>query len=178
MVAVIALAGVAGSARGQELAGTNTSPAEELSSYYHAQELSIDAFASGSLGKQYIDHITGRVLRHDARFGAGVGANYFFTRYLGVGGDVYSESTRGDFIGSAEGNLIARLPIDAINLAPYVFGGAGHQFEQVQQTFGQAGLGVEWRVAPHIGFFVDARYVYADKTENYGVARGGMRLSF
>jgi hypothetical protein len=156
---------------------TNSLPGE-ISPLYHAQELSIDGFASGSLGQHYIDHVSGHVLRHDARLGAGVGVNYFFTRYLGVGGDIYSEDTKDHFIDSASGNLIARLPISDTPIAPYIFGGAGHQFDQVQQTFGQAGAGMEIRVAHHIGFFVDARYIFAERTEDYGLARAGLRLSF
>src|SRR5882724_895306 len=110
---------IVGSARGQD-ATSNPSGQEP---FYRANEFSIDAFASGSLGKQYIDDISGDTLRHHGRLGAGLGGNYFITRYLGLGGDVYSENTTGRFIDSASGNLIGRLPIGDTGLAPYVFGG-------------------------------------------------------
>jgi len=145
---------------------------------YRAQELSIDLFGSGSVGQQTIDHITGNKIEHNGRLGAGAGLNYFFCRYIGIGGDAYTESTAHNFIDSASGNLIGRLPIGDTGIAPYIFGGAGHQFDQVEQTFGQAGGGVEFRFTHNFGFFVDARYVFADKTDNYGVGRAGLRLSF
>jgi hypothetical protein len=146
--------------------------------FYRAQEFSLDIFASGSLGEQTINHISGNRVEHNGRLGAGAGANYFFTRYIGVGGDAFTENTAHNFIDSASGNLIGRLPIADTGIAPYIFGGAGHQFDEVEQTFGQAGGGIEFRFAQHIGFFVDARYVFADRTENYGVGGAGLRLSF
>jgi hypothetical protein len=172
--AAVGTAMVIGSASGQDA----TASPDKLDQFYRADEFSVDAFASGSLGKQYIDDVSGDTLRHHGRLGAGLGANYFITRYIGLGGDVYSENTTGRFIDSASGNLIGRLPIGNTGLAPYIFGGAGHQFEQVQQTFGQAGTGVEIRITPNVGFFVDARYVFPDRTDGYGLARGGMRISF
>jgi hypothetical protein len=145
---------------------------------YRAQEFSVDGFASGSLGQQYIDHISHNTLRHHGRFGAGVGVNYFFLRYLGIGGDMYSENTSGPFIDSASGNLIARIPIGDTGLAPYAFGGAGHEFDQVQQTFGQAGAGLEFRFTHYLGIFADARWVFPDKTRDYALVRAGVRVSF
>jgi len=180
---VLGTAGIAGFARGQEATNSvmeASSPSAD-SDYplYHAQELSIDGFASGTLHERYFDHFNGHTLRHDARFGAGLGANYFFTRYLGIGGDAYSESvTRGEFVDAASGNLIVRVPIINTGIAPYVFGGGGHQFDLVQQTFGQAGAGLEFRVVRHVGLFVDARAVFPDRTQNYGEARAGLRISF
>ena len=157
---------------------STTGNSSELDQYYRANEFSVDAFASGSLGKQFITDFSGRTVRHHGRFGAGVGGNYFITRYFGLGGDVYSENTTGPFVDSASGNVFGRLPIGETGLAPYIFGGAGHQFDGVQQTFGQAGTGVEFRFTPHVGIFVDARYVFPDRTEDYGLVRGGLRVSF
>lgn len=171
---------VTGLARGDDSSLTTpgtTSPGGS-DQFYRANEFSFDAFASGSLGKQFITDFSGSTVRQHARLGAGVGGNYFITRYIGVGGDVYSENTVRQFIDSASGNLIGRLPIGETGLAPYIFGGAGHQFDGVQQTFGQAGAGLEFRVTPHVGFFVDARYIFPDRTEDYGLARGGLRVSF
>jgi hypothetical protein len=146
--------------------------------FYRAQELSIDAFGSASLDEHSIAHLSTDRINHNGRLGAGAGANYFFCRYIGVGGDAYTENTAHNFIDSASGNLIGRLPIGNSGVAPYIFGGAGHQFDEVEQTFAQAGAGIEIRFAPHIGFFVDARYVFPDRTENYGVGRAGLRFSF
>ena len=175
VLVVMGTAGIAGLASGQDTTNSaldkSSAPDDMDRPLYHAQELSIDGFASGSLGEQYVDHFSRHTLRHDARFGAGVGANYFFTRYLGIGGDVYSENTTREFIDNASGNLIARLPISNTGIAPYGFAGAGHQFDPVQQTFGQVGAGIEFRVARNLGLFVDARCVFPDKTDEYEIGR-------
>jgi hypothetical protein len=146
--------------------------------FYRAEELSIDAFGSGSIGKQTIDHISGDRIHQNGRAGAGLGANYFFTRNIGIGGDAYTENTAHDFVDSASGNLIARFPIADTGIAPYAFGGGGYQFDDVGEKFAQGGAGIEFRFCRHTGFFVDARYVFADKTRDYGVGRAGLRLSF
>ncbi|HEY3931731.1 MAG TPA: hypothetical protein VGM58_05115 [Verrucomicrobiae bacterium] len=146
--------------------------------FYRAHELSIDAFGSGSLDERTIAHLSTDRINHNGRLGAGAGINYFFCRYVGIGGDAYTENTAHNFIDSASGNLIGRLPIGNSGVAPYIFGGAGHQFDEVEQTFAQGGAGIEIRFTPHIGFFVDARYVFPGKTDNYGVGRAGLRFSF
>lgn len=145
---------------------------------FRAQELSIDIFGSGSVNQQTINHISGDRVSDNGRLGAGVGLNYFFCRYVGIGGDAYAENVHRSFVDSTSGNLIARLPIGNSGLAPYIFGGGGYQFDQVRQSFGQAGAGLEFRFTRCWGIFVDARYVFADKTEDYGLARAGLRLSF
>lgn len=149
-----------------------------VSELYRANELSFDMFASGSIGQQTINNITGDRLRHDGRLGAGLGLNYFFHRNVGIGGDVYSDDFNQHFVDSTSGNLILRFPISDSGVAPYLFGGGGHQFDRVDQDFGQVGAGLEFRFASHLGCFLDARYVLAEKTDNYGVARAGLRWSF
>ncbi|MGH7950385.1 MAG: outer membrane beta-barrel protein [Limisphaerales bacterium] len=150
----------------------------DINSFYRAKEFSIDAFASGSLGQETLENASGARVEHNGRLGAGVGLNYYFTRYVGIGGDAYTENTAHNFIDSASGNVLLRLPIGDTGIAPYIFGGAGHQFDQVSQSFGQGGAGIEFRFMKHAGFIVEARYVFADKTDNYGVARAGIRLNF
>jgi hypothetical protein len=59
-----------------------------------------------------------------------------------------------------------------------IFGGGGCEFDQVAQKFAHAGVGIEFRFTPHAGVFADARYVFADKTDNYGVVWAGLRFSF
>jgi hypothetical protein len=153
---------------------SDTTPTE----YYRANELSLDGFATGSLGGYSINHISNNRIRHNTQGGAGAGVNYFFTRYVGLGVDAYSENTSGVFIDNAEGNLILRLPLGESIVAPYVFGGGGHQFDAAKLWFGQAGAGIEFRFCPHIGIFVDARAVFPNETKYYGVGRAGLRFSF
>lgn len=151
--------------------------ADGVSPYRHC-ELSLDGFGSASLGESTLEHLSGSRVRHNTRLGAGLGINYFFTRYLGVGVEGYAENTDGVFIDSASANLILRLPIGDSGLAPYIFGGGGHQFGMTKQWFGQAGAGLEYRFTPHIGLFVDARGVVPNETKVYGVGRLGMTFAF
>ena len=109
--------------------------------------------------------------------GGGVGVNYFFLRYFGVGVD-------GDFDSNVEGvanytgKFILRLPIEAggVCIAPYVFGGGGGEslFDdhnvngfanrnvRGEGTLGawMVGGGLEWRITPMFGVFVEGRYTW------------------
>jgi len=145
---------------------------------YRSEELSVDVFGTASLGKYTIDHLSGSRVRHDARLGAGVGLNYFFTRNVGVGAEAYSDNTDGVFVDSASANLIVRFPIGQGGFAPYAFGGGGYQFERAKAWFGQVGGGLEYRFTRRVGAFVDARFVLPDETKYYGVGRLGVRFAF
>ncbi len=145
---------------------------------YHAQELSLDLFGSGSLGQPSLDHFSGSRVRHHGLWGGGGGLTYFFLRYVGVGGEFLAEGREHHFVDSASGNVFIRYPIDPIGLAPYVFGGGGYQFRDIEQAFAQAGGGLEFRFAKHLGIFADARYVFARQTENYALGRAGFRITF
>lgn len=146
--------------------------------YYRANELSLDVFGTASLGKYSLDHFSGARLRQNTRLGAGVGLNYFFTRNIGIGGDLYSEDTTGAFIDSASANLILRLPLGHSGFSPYAFGGGGYQFDLAKVWFAQAGAGIEYRFTKHVGAFLDGRWVVPNKTKYYGVARLGLRFAF
>jgi hypothetical protein len=87
-------------------------------------------------------------------------------------------NTTGRFIDSASANLILRIPLGQSGFAPYVYGGGGRQFDLAQVWFLQAGGGMEYRFTPHVGLFVDARWVIPEKTKYYGVGRLGMRFAF
>jgi hypothetical protein len=145
---------------------------------YRAPELSLDGFGSMSIGQQTIAHPSGDRIRHDARFGAGAGINFFFLRMVGIGGDVYSEDTHHNFIDKVSGNLIVRFPVMDTGFAPYIFGGGGYAFDQVPGKFAQGGAGLEFRFTQNIGIFVDGRYVLAHKIDNYGLGRAGLRIAF
>lgn len=145
---------------------------------FQAHETSLDLFGSVSVGQETINDISSRRVRDDGRLGAGVGANHFFTRELGVGLDAYTENTKHSFVDSASASLIYRFPFEAIGLAPYLFGGGGRQFDATELWFGQAGAGLEFRFTQKWGLFTDARYVLTDGTRNYGLGRLGVRLKF
>lgn len=146
--------------------------------WFRAHETSLDLFGTVSIGQETINHISRRRVEDNGRLGLGLGGNYFFTRYLGLGGDAYTENTQHSFVDNTSGNLIVRFPFDAIRVAPYVYGGAGYQFDPRGLWFGQAGGGVEFRFTRRVAAFADARYVFTDGTKNFGVGRVGLRLPF
>lgn len=150
----------------------------DVNDFYRSHEFSVDAFVGGSLGEQSISHISGDRIERNGRMAVGAGANIFFTKYVGIGGDAYSENTTGPFIDYAYGSLILRFPIPNTGIAPYAFGGGGYQFDPVSQSLADGGGGVEFRFTPNVGIFIDARYVFADKTDDFGVGRLGFRFSF
>ncbi|HEV2456520.1 MAG TPA: hypothetical protein VGY98_19820 [Verrucomicrobiae bacterium] len=143
---------------------------------YHACELSVDMYGVGLLHES--DFNNGTRARHNLRFGGGAGLNFFFTRYIGIGGDACAITFNHSFVDTTTGNLILRIPIANTGLAPYIFGGVGYQFQGVDQIVGGGGAGLEVRVVPHFSFFVDARYLAAVKTDDFGMGRAGVRLSF
>lgn len=144
---------------------------------YHPCELSLDGSFVGALHEY--DFNNGGLHRKNYRFGGDVGANFFFTRYIGVGGDAMAlAGYHPSFVDTVMGDLILRMPIGNTGLAPYIFGGAGYEFERVDQLVGGGGVGLEFRPVPHFGFFVDARYLAAVKTADYGIGRAGVRISF
>jgi hypothetical protein len=151
---------------------------DEQPDLYRSNELSVDVFGTASLGQYNIEHPSNQRVRQDTKFGAGAGLNYFITRYIGIGAEAYSENTTGTFIDSASANLMLRLPLGQSGFAPYILGGGGHQFDQTDFWFGQAGGGMEYRFSPNVGVFLDARAVWPNETKNYGVARLGLRFAF
>jgi hypothetical protein len=150
----------------------------DQSEYYRPNELDLEGFGTASIGKYTINHLSNARIRHNTRLGLGAGISYFITRNIGIGGDAYSEDTTGRFIDSASANLILRIPLGQSGFAPYVYGGGGRQFDLAQVWFLQAGGGMEYRFTPHVGLFVDARWVIPEKTKYYGVGRLGMRFAF
>ena len=155
-----------------------TQTGNNLADTYRTGELSADGFGTASLGKYTLDHLSGARVRDNTRLGAGIGLNYFFTRYLGLDGEAYSENNPGAFVDSASANLIVRFPMGDSGFAPYVLGGGGYRFDEVSAAFAQAGGGMEYRVTPHWGVFLDARAVLPAETKTYGLARLGVRFAF
>jgi hypothetical protein len=145
---------------------------------YRANETSLDLFGSGSVGQETLNRISDERLRHDLRLGAGAGLNHFFTRHFGLGVEAYSENTGHSFVDDASISLIGRLPLGNSGFAPYVYGGAGHQFDPIELNHLHAGGGLEYRFTPKVGLFVDARYVFTDETKDYGLGRVGLRFTF
>jgi hypothetical protein len=145
---------------------------------YRQEEIDVDLFGSGLLGEQTIRHFSGDRFRHNSLWGGGGGLTFFFLKYLGVGGDFDADTHAGRFVDNAAGSVYLRVPIFNTGLAPYIFGGGGYQFEDVRQSFGDAGGGLEFRFCRHMGIFADGSYIIANQTKNYAEARAGFRFSF
>lgn len=143
---------------------------------YHACEMSVDLYGVGFLHSS--DFNNGARARHNLRYGGGAGLNIFFTRFIGIGGDATAITFHHSFVDTTTGNLIFRIPIEGTGLAPYLFGGVGYQFQGIDQIIGGGGAGLELRLVPHFSIFVDGRYMAAVKTEDFGIGRAGVRLSF
>ena len=116
--------------------------------------------------------------RYNDGFGGGIGVNYFFTRYLGVGvsGSIY-DSHGG--VWNADGSIIARYPLElgTLCIAPYILGGGGVQTDGVTVGSWHAGGGLEWRATPSIGIFGEGRYTWAEDSDSAS-ARVGLRFVF
>lgn len=144
-------------------------------------ELSLDLFASYISNEHKIENLFHNTVRHGF-WGGGVGLNYFFTRYLGIGGDIQMFDSGGqlgpNFVNNMNGSLIARFPIACSGLAPYVFGGGGRQTNPEWRWSGHAGVGVEYRFNPGVGIFTDARYMWVKTTPDEALFRAGFRFAF
>jgi hypothetical protein len=144
---------------------------------FTAHEFSLDLFASYVAGERNLGDIFETNIR-DGRWGGGVGANYFLTREIGIGLDANAPDNDGNFFDSVNASLIARFPIESASLAPYIFGGAGRQTEPNWEWSAHAGAGLEYRMNPITGIFLDGRYVWADENSDTLLLRTGLRLVF
>lgn len=145
---------------------------------FRPHEGSFDIFGTASVGQYTLENISGERIHDDARLGLGIGGNYFFSRHVGIGGDVYSENPNHHFIDNTSGSLIIRFPFDRAHLAPYVFGGGGYQFDPDEEWLGHAGAGLDVRFNRNVGMFVDGRYVFLNDSPDLGLFRVGLRLVF
>ena len=121
---------------------------------YRAKEASLDMFGSSSVGQQTIKNITGQRVNRDLRLGAGIGMNYFLTRYPGLGAEAYSENTAHSLVDSTSASVIGRFPLGQSGVAPYVYAGGGRQCDPTTLWFAHAGAGLENRFTPRVGAFV------------------------
>jgi len=141
-------------------------------------EADLDLFGSVSANRHTLSHLNWDRFKHQARVGAGAGLTVFMLRYIGIGGEAYTENTAHNWVDNADGYLMLRLPIPEVGLAPYILGGAGHKWDPVDEFYCDGGVGLEFRFNPHVGLFADARAVFPSHTPNYALGRAGLRISF
>lgn len=137
-------------------------------------ELQLDVFGT------YNDVVANDADKYDDGFGGGIGVNYFFSRYVGVGvdGNVWDADVNG--LWQTSGKLILRYPIEgSLCVAPYVFGGGGVQTNGETVGSWHAGGGLEWRATHSFGVFGEGRYTWtADTAGDTAQARVGLRFVF
>ena len=182
LIAAVLLCGAATVLQAQDMSITNSNSTwrdSNPSDLYQAYDTSLDLFGIGTVNEHTLNHLSGsRILRH-GHLGAGAGLEFFFNRYIGIEGEGFSETTHNTFVNDAGGNLVFRLPIGNTGLAPYAFGGGGHEFYPVSNNnYFDGGAGVEFRFTRCIGIFGDARYVGTEHTGGYGLGRLGLSFNF
>jgi hypothetical protein len=157
---------------------------------FTANELSLDLSGSYIAPEaRGFTHVFDTDIRHRGKWGGNAGVNYFFLRQLGIGGNINMSDNGGNFVDQALGNLILRLPISPLGLAPYIFGGGGRGFDSFGgvngfdpswQWFADGGVGLEWRPNATTGIFTDATYMWHLKDGSFDrlLLRVGLRLVF
>ncbi|CAN5461568.1 hypothetical protein BH23VER1_BH23VER1_34440 [soil metagenome] len=131
-------------------------------------ELALDLFGVGVFGD-------GSEI--DDAIGGGLGLTTFVNPYIGFSASIFWWDNH-SAIHNVTGSVIVRAPITEACLAPYVFGGVGGYFDAVNQVTWHAGGGIEFKLpdANCLGIFADGAYHWADETDNYTVARLGVRI--
>ena len=145
---------------------------------FNANEFSLDLFGAYQAPERRFESFPNTSLHH-GNWGGGVGGNYFITPQFGLGVDTSFISNTKHFDDHVGGNLIVRIPIEPIRLAPYIFGGGGRAFNPTWSWYADAGVGLELRLNPKMGLFSDARYIWQDNGAGDQAAfRAGIRLVF
>jgi hypothetical protein len=140
---------------------------------FRSQGVQFDSFVEGVAGTRQGSTVSG--------VGGGFGLNYFLTKYIGVGVQNSLAGLNGSWktYDLFKADLIARLPIESLHLAPYVMVGGGSAWaKHYAHGSGNVGLGAEYRFTPHFGIFVDSVYVFNNAPMNSNVTRGGLRFIF
>ena len=139
------------------------------------RELQVDVFG------QYQHFTNSKKSNNINGGGGGLGVNYFFCRYAGIGVDASGNSVAHGLF-DATSSLILRYPLEmgSVCLAPYALGGGGVQ-TGAGSTIGiwHAGGGLEWRATPKLGVYGEGRYTWAtERNEQSSQARLGLRFAF
>lgn len=148
---------------------------------FRAGEVQLDAFVAGAAGKFGGPGVPGSGNRTVTGMGGGLGLSYFFTRCFAIGLDdtLGGLNGSGNTFNNLQGNLIARIPIESLHLAPYAIAGGGATWgNNNTQGNGNVGGGLEYRVNRGFGLFADSRYLYGNRGLNQSLTRAGLRFIF
>ena len=141
------------------------------SGLYSRNEFSLDVYGFGASRDKDGNSTT--------TWGPGVGANYFFTKTIGVGADSSADAFTVPYMLNSSG--IYRYPFNDCGFAAYGFGGFGRQWKYSPQWLGHIGVGGEYRCtwSGYVGsVFVDVREEFPTETKDYTVVRFGFRIKF
>ena len=172
LIAVV-LSTAATSFAGEAISSKKVVVAPMQGNLFNANEWQVDAYAAGAVGRFNGQRYNG--------FGGGLGLSYFVTRYFGIGIDdtLGSLNGNGHAYDNFSGNVIGRLPIESLHLAPYAFLGGGATWgNHTTAGNGDGGLGIEYRFTPNIGLFVDGRYLFGSRSLSETLSRAGIRFAF
>jgi hypothetical protein len=170
-LAIIAMAGFATSAfAGTPMVSSGKKTVTPPEACFAETELQLDVYAAYSSSDG--DHGDG--------FGGGLGINYFFQRYFGIGVDTTLTDGDTSAVWQISGSLIGRYPIElgSVCLAPYVKVGGGLQVDGGPEGYISTGGGLEFRVTPRLGIFGEGSYNFSEGENDFAQARLGMRFVF
>jgi hypothetical protein len=142
---------------------------------YSANELSLDLSASYIAGEgEFHDILKTNIRGNRGNWGGNVGLNYFLTPNIGIGGDI-NLSSSGEALSQGLGSVIFRIPLGG--LAPYALVGGGRSLDPSWEWLAHAGIGLEYRINPVLGLFSDARFIWAEHSDNRLLIRAGLRVA-
>ena len=146
---------------------------------FHAKEVQVDLAAGYATDQVSPLNTSIATLTTKGAWTSSVGVNYFLTENFGLGVESNLRDFRGIGVNNVSLSGIARFPVERWRLAPYVFGGAGANFEASDFWTYHAGLGVEVRLTKSAGLFADTRYVWGEASNPDGaLTRLGVRFVF
>jgi len=116
----------------------------------------------------------------DDEWGGGIGYEFFFTENIGIAA-AYTLFATDPEIHNITADLVFRLPIKSLCLAPYVLGGGGVHTNSATEAIGRLGAGVDVRFPSlaNSGIFADWSYNWTGgDVEDYQIVRAGIKFAF
>jgi hypothetical protein len=111
----------------------------------------------------------------EKQWGGGLGLDYFFSSWAGIGLSTHLEDVEGTFFDNLASEVYLRWPIEKWHLAPYAIGSVGYEFGK-QGWFQAVGGGMELRFKKKWGIFADYQYVFRHERGDESVIRAGIRI--
>jgi len=113
----------------------------------------------------------------DGEIGGGASIGYFFTENVGLETS-YTVAAFESTEHIITANLVYRLPIKEVCIAPYVLLGGGLLTNSSTDGLWDLGAGLDFRGFGNIGIFVDGTYNWVDGDRDFTLVRGGIRIPF